>query len=177
MKTSYNTAKANHSKANDSILASSAITIESHDKMVELGAKLARASIKAEKLFLYLQGDLGAGKTTLARGFIRALGYGGLVKSPTYPIVEPYEIGIASTFKKLYHFDLYRLNQPNELTYIGADDYFAQNAFFLVEWPEKYLPVLPTADLLFQLTIVKDIRNVNMIAYTQLGQKILSTLE
>jgi len=96
---------------------------------------------------IYLHGDLGAGKTTLSRGFMRGYGYLGAVKSPTYTIVEPYEFEHCN----IYHFDLYRLIDPEEVEYLGADDYFHESNLCLIEWAEKGSKVAPAADLKIEL--------------------------
>lgn len=103
----------------------------------------ALAPLLVSGMVVYLEGDLGAGKTTLVRALLRALGHQGPVKSPTYALVEVYKL--SSLY--LYHFDFYRFNHPEEFVDAGLDDYFRQGAACLVEWPDKAGAYVPTADL------------------------------
>ena len=112
---------------------------------LELGRELAAALQPGTTL--YLQGQLGAGKTTLTRGLLEALGHSGAVKSPTYTLVEPYE----NLSIPVYHFDLYRLGDPEELEYMGIRDYFNHNNLCIIEWPERGQGFLPEADIRLEL--------------------------
>ncbi|MCJ8339242.1 MAG: tRNA (adenosine(37)-N6)-threonylcarbamoyltransferase complex ATPase subunit type 1 TsaE [Pseudomonadales bacterium] len=115
--------------------------------MLEFGQVLFTA-MQAQGV-VFLQGDLGLGKTTLCRGVIWAAGHKGAVKSPTYTLVEPYEF--ASSV--IYHFDLYRLADPEELEYLGIRDYFSSSMLSLIEWPDKGKGCLPVADIEIELSI------------------------
>lgn len=100
------------------------------------------------KALIFLEGNLGAGKTTFVRGLLRAAGITGAIKSPTYSLVEEYE----ANQRKIFHFDLYRLAEPDELEWIGIDDYLNQNALCFIEWAQKGEGILPPPDLIIALT-------------------------
>jgi len=135
--------------------------------MEALGQKLAGLCLPGSKLFL--QGELGAGKTTLVRGFLGGLGYQGIVKSPTYTLVEPYQLNDLDIF----HFDLYRLNDPEELESIGIRDYFSGTGTCLVEWPEKAAALLGSPDVFIQIQYQDDYRKVSLEAKTSAGKDII----
>lgn len=140
------------------------------EQTVAFGGRLSGACIKAT--CIYLHGDLGAGKTTLTRGFIQNLGHQGNVKSPTYTLVEPYELADWN----VYHFDLYRLGDPEELEFMGIRDYFSDNSHCLVEWPERGEGVLPLADIDLTLRYDGEQRIVMLQANTETGKQVLQKL-
>ncbi len=119
---------------------------------------------------MLLKGDLGVGKTTFARGFIQASGFDGIVKSPTYTLVEPYAI---SHQRMCYHFDLYRLGDPEELEFTGARDYFNETDVCLIEWPEKAEGFLPPADWICQFSHENEGRKLVISAMTDKGKSLM----
>ncbi len=132
-----------------------------------LGAVVARGLRPG--MVIYLKGELGAGKTTLARGILQALGVADRIKSPTFTLVEPYII--SSLY--LYHFDFYRLRHPDEWVDAGFRDYFNADAACLVEWPEKAGAQLPVADVMIELMVDGDERNITLSANTEAGTNCL----
>lgn len=139
-------------------------------ELTAFGAELAIHCLPGA--VIYLRGDLGAGKTTLVRGALRGLGYTDVVRSPTYTLVEVYEIGEHS----LCHFDLYRMGDPDELAYIGVRDYFGTDAVCWIEWPEQGSGYLPPADIEIQIDDFLDGRVVKLTAHSELGSKIIGEL-
>jgi len=112
----------------------------------------------APKSLVFLQGDLGAGKTTMVRGFLRAAGYSGVVKSPTYNLVEEYLVN----GRKIFHFDLYRVVDPEELEWMGIRDYFDQDSICFIEWPDNGRGFLPKPDRIITLKMQGLARLLNM---------------
>jgi len=134
--------------------------------MERFGGALANAALEAVNI--YLSGPLAAGKTTLARGFLRARGHRGAVKSPTFTLVETYTLQPRTA----HHFDLYRIADPEELDYIGLDEYFDGTADCLVEWPQRGLGALPAADIGITLEVAGNGRVVRLTANTPRGHDV-----
>ena len=143
---------------------------------VDFGAALAKAI--APNLNIYLHGDLGAGKTTLVRGLLHGLGYTGRVKSPTYTLVEPYEMqGSHASDLNVYHFDLYRFNDEEEWEAAGFRDYFNTHSVCLIEWPEKAESLLPAPDIEISFGIKETGRSLVVKAHTERGQQCLAQVK
>ena len=147
------------------------LTLPDEAAMLVFGAQLAKSLDTGAIIYLY--GDLGAGKTTLVRGILQAMGHPGAVKSPTYTLVEPYQL---AGFE-VYHFDLYRLAEPEELEYMGIRDYFHHNSLCLLEWPDKGAGFLPPADLVVEISHLPTGRALHCSAGTETGDEILSRLQ
>ncbi|WP_159815246.1 tRNA (adenosine(37)-N6)-threonylcarbamoyltransferase complex ATPase subunit type 1 TsaE [Pseudomonas sp. 18058] len=132
--------------------------------MSDFGARIAR--VTQGHGLIFLEGNLGMGKTTLSRGIIRGLGHVGSVKSPTFTLVEPYEIGDVRAF----HFDLYRLVDPEELEFLGIRDYFEDDALCLIEWPDKGAGFLPKPDLTITISPQDSGRSLKILSQGSRGE-------
>ena len=138
--------------------------IANEDAMVAFGETLGRSFQqqllqRESALCIFLHGNLGAGKTTLSRGILRAFGHNGAVKSPTYTLVEEYQFSDC----RVNHFDLYRLGNAEELEYMGIRDYFAANNICLIEWPERGEGVLPKPDAVIEIKVKTEGRELNIL--------------
>lgn len=148
------------------------ISVECIDERAS-GAFAARlAPLLGDVSLFTLEGDLGAGKTTFVRALLAAMGYEGRVKSPTYALVEPYEI----EGREVFHFDLYRLSDPEELDFLGLDDYFTGQSLCLVEWADKGEGMLPTADLKLSIDFAGSGRVLTLRPSSPEGASVIATL-
>ena len=146
------------------------IELPDEQAMVQFGGSIAR--LIRDRLIITLQGDLGAGKSTLSRGILQGLGHSGAVKSPTYTLVEPYQLALGA----VYHFDLYRLVDAEELEYMGFADYLADAQLCLIEWPEQGQGFLPMADIAIEISQPGAGRYVTLCANSAVGQQLISQL-
>lgn len=145
--------------------------LSNEEATLTLGAEMS--GVLEKPALVFLEGDLGAGKTTLSRGLLRGLGHEGGVKSPTYTLVEPYALDGVTVF----HFDLYRLSDGAELAYLGLDDYFATPSILLVEWPERGAGWLGSPDWRVTLSPEREGRQVTLRAMSSRGRDWLNRLE
>jgi tRNA threonylcarbamoyladenosine biosynthesis protein TsaE len=153
------------------------LALQGESLMLQFGNSIASAVSAAvserqsaeQSLLISLSGDLGAGKTTLSRGILNGLGHSGSVKSPTYTLVEPYELPLGG----VCHFDFYRLIDPEELEYMGFRDYLVEASLCLIEWPERGQGFLPSADIEIGIIQTAEGRTVSLKAGTDLGNKII----
>ncbi len=148
-----------------------AIILNSEAEMMRLGNILSSVCDGGQSI--WLQGDLGAGKTTLVRGFLRGKNYKGIVKSPTYSLVEEY----AFDQLMIAHFDLYRLSDPEELDYIGIRDYINQNTICLIEWPEMGVGILPEADMKLMIQSLDTSRKIVFSAESNKMKSIINIIK
>jgi len=155
------------------------MTGEVVDRVLELHSEAAQERLGAgiaaaceAPLLIFLEGELGAGKTTLARGFLRALGHRGAVKSPTYTLIESYDVDGTAVF----HLDLYRVADPEELEYLGLRELLAETALVLVEWPERGAGWLPAPDLRVCIRHCPDGRRIELSAPGTRGRQIIERL-
>lgn len=146
------------------------ISLPDEAAQVAFGEALGRALEGRGRV--HLQGELGAGKTTLARGVLRAYGHRDAVKSPTYTLVEPYQLGDI----RVHHFDLYRLGDPEELEFIGARDLLEEDSLNLIEWPSRGEGWLPVADVNVTLSVAAMGREAGLSAGSPLGERTLARL-
>ena len=151
--------------------ASLSVELVDEQTTIEWGTQLG-ACLRGGEV-IYLQGTLGAGKTTLCRGVLMAFGHQGRVKSPTYTLVEPYVLPEWT----VYHFDLYRLGHPEELEFIGIRDYFNHHSVALIEWPERGEGLLPEADLNIEISLKDRGRKLHMHTKTHTGKQVLECLQ
>lgn len=148
--------------------------LEDEAATVAIGDALAQVVTTklTQGITVNLNGDLGAGKTTLTRGFVCGMGHTGKVKSPTYTLVEPYDLANW----QVYHFDLYRLADPEELEFMGIRDYFNSNSCSFIEWPEKGVGMLPSPDLVINMAYRQEQRTIELIAESPKGEQVLQSL-
>jgi len=153
---------------------SQSVSLEGEHNMQDFGAQLAAAISKIDTPLLFLlNGDLGAGKTTISRGILQGLGHQGSVKSPTYTLVEPYELDIGM----VYHFDLYRLIDPDELEHIGFSDYLSEAKLCIIEWPEKGGSYIPQPDISIDISVYQSGRHVTLNSATESGNRCINLLQ
>ena len=146
------------------------LEVRSAEAQERLGAALAAGCPRP--CIIFLAGDLGAGKTTLVRGFLRALGHDGPVRSPTFTLLEPYKLGSGPVF----HLDLYRLGDPEELAYLGLRDLLGERAILMVEWPERGVGELPSPDLRIAIAHLAAGRRVEIDPLSPAGEACLVNL-
>lgn len=139
---------------------------------LDLGARIAKLCPE-QQFTIHLEGELGAGKTTLCRGLLRELGHQGIVKSPTYTLVEQYNLA----HRTIFHFDLYRLTDPEELDYIGLDDYMNSNSLCLIEWPQQGGNYLPSPDIIIKLQYDENCRQASILVCSDAGALLSTKLD
>lgn len=148
----------------------SVILLKTEKETTQFAQKFAECCPKNKRLIIFLNGELGAGKTFFVRALIKSLGYPGLVKSPTYTLMETYEIAAYS----IYHLDLYRLQSAHEILDMGLYDEFEHTAIWLIEWPERALNFLPAPDIVCHIGLTDTDRQIQFLAKTLQGEQTLA---
>lgn len=144
------------------------VALDTENDLVRFAATLAANAPLG--MIIYLSGELGAGKTTFTRGFIQAFGYSGKIKSPTYTLIEEYDVAD----KHIVHVDLYRLHDAEELSYVGFPHEIPAGSIVLIEWPERASSNLPAPDVIVTITHTATGREIELVAHTLLGQQLLT---
>lgn len=147
------------------------LTISLSDEAASLKFAATLMPLLGSSARVFLEGNLGAGKTTLVRGCLRAIGFEGPVKSPTFTLVEEYRIPGSPV---VYHFDLYRLADPEELEWMGIRDYLGEHSICFIEWPERGRGFLPEPDLEIVLTYLSAGRQISIRARSERGAAIIN---
>lgn len=148
------------------------MTIDLPDTEAQLNFGARLATLLPPMCVLYLEGDLGTGKTTLTRGILRQLGHAGAVRSPTYTLLESYQFAD----RAVYHLDLYRLTDPEELEYLGLRDLLGETALWVIEWPERGVAHLPAADLTIHINHLSSGRRLQLCGLTPAGNALVAAL-
>jgi tRNA threonylcarbamoyladenosine biosynthesis protein TsaE len=146
------------------------LLVKTEKEMQQLAKKFAACCPKNKRLILFLKGELGAGKTYFVKALLKYLGYSGLVKSPTYTLMETY----ATAACTVYHLDLYRLQSAHEIFEMGLCDEFDQKALWLIEWPDRAINFLPKPDIIFQIAIRDTSREIQIFFKTQQSDQTLN---
>jgi tRNA threonylcarbamoyladenosine biosynthesis protein TsaE len=152
------------------------ITIKLTDEAATLKCGAEIAKVLMPGMSIYLHGDLGAGKTTFVRGLLHQLGHAGKVKSPTYTLVEPYQVTLGNVLLDAYHFDLYRFIDPEEWDIAGFRDYFNPSSLCLIEWPEKAAELLPAPDIELLFQPYEDGRKLTIRSNSSIGRASIRRL-
>ena len=165
-----------HSPNHSPVLDRSTLTLSLPDEAATIALGRELAPLLAPGMVVWLDGDLGAGKTTLVRALLRGLGHRGSVKSPTYTLVEVYVV--SSIY--WYHFDFYRFSDPEEFEDAGLGEYFRSDSVCLVEWPGNAAAYVPPADLVLRFRFAEnaadDGRRLELLAHGEVGRQCLTTL-
>lgn len=146
------------------------VTVQNEAETLDLAGRFGR--ILAARGVVYLNGELGAGKTTFCRGILRAYDYHGAVKSPTFTLVEPYDL----QWGQVFHFDLYRIADPEELEFLGIEDYLEGGNLCLIEWSERGAGFLPSADIVLDIKVAKQERHFRFTACSEFGRATLQQM-